>query len=122
MDFNISETVTQKTKELVEKVLVEHWYNTAGSIAKQVREQYSGRSKETSDLRAQLCKLVLSLHLAEKDKILSEILSKLTSFEALIRIFNVLTEHLHKEGVLKYESEKGYHSVIGDEMDTEQEI
>jgi len=59
MDFNVSETITQKTRELVEKVLVEHWYNIVNSIGKQVREQFSGRPKETSDIRAELTKLSL---------------------------------------------------------------
>jgi len=46
-----------------------------------------------------------------------QIREKKTSFEDLIVIFKKLSQHLRKEGVLKYESEKGYHSVIGDEVD-----
>ena len=122
MDFNVSEVVTQKTKELVEKVIVEYWYNTTNSVAKQIREKFSGRAMDISDLRAELSKLCEAVKHKDSSDWFSQIMDKKTEFMDLVEIFRIIKLHLHKEGILKYESEKGYHSVIGEEMDIEQTL
>lgn len=110
MDFNNGETVVQKTQELIEKILLEHWYNSGVSIAHQIKEQNSGRQKETAEVRSSLTKFCLCVSMKNKRELLAKIIMKESSFDNLIDVFWELSDHLENEGITKYGRVK---SIIG---------
>lgn len=116
MDFNIGETVTQKTKELLEKVILEFWYDTHMAIKKYVVESMYGRYESTANIRGCLSTLIRSLQVENKEDLSVKICDKKISYEELIQIFEKAQEHLYEEGILNYESAKSYHSVISGKM------
>jgi len=122
MDFNVGEIVTQKTKELVEKIILEFWYNTLQSVEKYVTENKLGRSESTATMRGRLYVLVSALKLTDQELLIKEVYAKETKYDRLFEIFLLAQKHLQEEGILNYESEKSYHSTFSDQVDKQQKM
>jgi len=117
MDFNVGETVTQKTKELCEKIVLEYWYNTVGAFETSMLEKASGIKTNFSTIRARLHTIVMTLKLDNQQELVKVLNSKESDYDKLLEIYFIVFEHLGQEGILNYESAKSYHSELGRKVD-----